>query len=218
MAAPNRKKAIIGILLILVGSVFLLDNLGYDMDIPYYLFSWPAVFVVIGLINFLSGNARAGLIFFGIATVFYLHYYDVVNLRDIWPIILIIIGLSFLLRRSSLPKNIESSEEQFDEVAIFGGTEKKFVSENLKGGKITCVFGGSEIDFRGSKAQEGAVIEIFCMFGGVELMVPDDWKLNMNATAIFGGFSDARKNISDKPSATVHIKGFTMFGGGEIKS
>ena len=111
MAAPNRKKAIIGVLFILVGTVFLLDNLGYDMDIPYYLFSWPAVFVVIGLINFLSGNARAGLIFFGIATVFYLHYYDVVNLRDIWPVILIIIGLSFLLRRRTFPKNFESSAQ-----------------------------------------------------------------------------------------------------------
>lgn len=218
MAAPNPKKSIIGILFILVGSIFLLDNLGYDIDIPYYLFSWPAVFVVIGLINFLSGNARAGLIFFGMATIFYLHYYDVVNLRDIWPVILIFIGLSFLFRRRSAPRSIEDGDDQFDEVAIFGGTEKKFVSKNLKGGKITSIFGGSEIDFRGSKAEDGAVIEIFCMFGGVELMIPDDWKVNMDATAIFGGFSDSRKNISETPSATVHIKGFTMFGGGEIKS
>ena len=219
MAASNHKRAIIGLLLVIVGSLFLLDNLGFDIDVPYYLFSWPAVFVVLGIINLLSGNRRSSLIFFGLATIFYLHYYDVINLRDVWPVILIIIELSFILRKKSGPKiTSESSESYFDEVAIFGGTEKKFVSEKLEGGKVSCIFGGSEIDLRGSKAQDGAVIEIFCMFGGVELMLPDDWKVNMDATAIFGGFSDARKTITDKPSANVHIKGFTMFGGGEIKN
>ncbi|WP_425389739.1 LiaF transmembrane domain-containing protein [Ekhidna sp.] len=219
MTSPNSKRAIIGIILILLGTIFLLDNMGYDMYLPYYLFSWPAVFVVLGVINLLSGNGKSSLIFFGLAAVFYLHHYNVVRIGEIWPVILIIIGLTFIFRRRGQARNIaESSDDVIDEVAIFGGTEKKLVSENFQGGKITCLFGGSEIDMRGSKAQDGAVIEIFCMFGGVELILPEDWKVNMDATAIFGGFSDARKNISDTPSATVHIKGFTMFGGGEIKS
>ena len=218
MGSPNLKKAIIGVLFILAGTVFLLDNLGYDIDIPYYLFSWPAVFVVLGVINLLSGNARASLIFFVLATVFYLNYYDVLDLRDYWPIVLIIIGLSFIFRRKSVARKIESSENQIDEVAVFGGTEKKFVSENFQGGKITCVFGGSEIDFRGSKAEDGAVIEVFCMFGGVDLTFPEDWQVNTDATAIFGGFSDNRKNVSETASTTVYIKGFVMFGGGDLKN
>jgi len=213
-----NKKAIIGILFILVGTVFLLDNLGYDLDIPYYLFSWPAVFVVIGLINLLSGNARASFIFFALAAIFYLQYYDVIDLRDMWPIILIIIGLSFIFRKRFTPKSSDSSDDQIDEVAIFGGTEKKFVSENFQGGKITCMFGGSEIDLHGSKLAEGASIDVFCMFGGVEIIVPEDWKVDMDATAIFGGFSDSRKNVTDQPIATMRIKGFTMFGGGEIRT
>ena len=219
MSSPNSKRAIIGIILIALGTIFLLDNMGYDMYLPYYLFSWPAVFVVLGVINLLSGNSRSSLIFFGLATIFYLHHYNVVRIGEIWPVVLIIIGLSFIFRRRGQARNIsESNDDIIDEVAVFGGTEKKFVSEKFQGGKITCLFGGSEIDLRGSKAQDGAVIEVFCMFGGVELTLPEDWKVNMNATAIFGGFSDARKNVSETPSATVHIKGFTMFGGGELKN
>ena len=219
MAAPNHKRAIIGFILIFIGAIFLLDNLGFDIDIPYYLFSWPAIFVVIGVINLLSGNGRTALIFFGLATIFYLHHYHIVRLGEIWPVILIFIGLSFIFRKKINPRKAsESNENYFDEVAVFGGTERKILSEKLQGGKITCVFGGSEIDLRGSKAQDGAVIEIFCMFGGVELMVPEDWKVNMDATAIFGGFSDARKNVTNEGAATVHIKGFTMFGGGELKN
>lgn len=219
MASSNHKRAILGFILVFIGAIFLLDNLGFDIHIPYYLFSWPAVFVVLGVINLLSGNSKPALIFFGLATVFYLHYYNIVRLGEIWPAILIFIGLSFILRRRSGPKRVsESNENYFDEVAIFGGTERKIVSEKLQGGKITCVFGGAEIDLRGSKAQDGGVIEIFCMFGGVELMLPEEWKVNMDATAIFGGFSDSRKTITNASDTTVHIKGFCMFGGGEVKN
>ena len=54
MAAPNSKRAIIGLILVVLGTLFLLDNLGFDIDIPYYLFSWPAVFVVLGVANSLK--------------------------------------------------------------------------------------------------------------------------------------------------------------------
>ena len=219
MAKPNHKRSLVGLLLIIVGTIFLLDNLGFDIELPYYLFSWPAVFVAIGIINLLSGNGRAALIFFVIATFFYLHYFDILRLRDVWPIIIIIIGLSFILkRRSKLSGPRESSEDTFDETAIFGGTEKKFVSDKFKGGKITCIFGGSEIDLRDVKAQEGAFIEIFCMFGGVDIRVPENWKINSDNVAIFGGFGDERKTTESTQDVTVHIKGFVLFGGGEIKN
>ncbi len=219
MASPNHKRSLFGLLLVIVGSIFLLDNLGFDIDLPYYLFSWPAIFVAIGIINLLSGNGRSAMIFFGIATIFYLHYFDILNLRDVWPIIIILIGLSFILRRrAALGGKAESSEDIFDEVAIFGGTDKKYTSENLRGGKITCIFGGSEIDLRESKAEEGAFIEVFCLFGGVDLKVPENWKVHMDNVAIFGGFSDERKVIESAQGVTIRIKGFVMFGGGEIRN
>ena len=218
MESTNRKKSIIGLLLIIVGAVFLLDNLGFDIEMPSYLFRWPMVFVIIGFINLLSGNPRPALIFFALGGIFYLHYFNVINIRDVWPVILIIIGLSFIFRHKKTPKSEKSDIDFFDEVAIFGGGNKKYVSDNLKGGKISAVFGGSEIDLRGSKPQEGAIIEIFCLFGGVEILVPEDWKVNVATTAIFGGFSDDRSKGSKDPVATVHIKGFVMFGGGEIKN
>ncbi|MEO9868964.1 LiaF transmembrane domain-containing protein [Ekhidna sp.] len=219
MASSSPKRAIIGFIFVSIGCIFLLDNLGFDIDLPYYLFSWPAIFVAIGVVNLLSGNSRAAVIFFGLATIFYLHYFRIISIRTFWPVILIIVGFFIILRRRSRPKNIsENLDNYFDDIAVFGGTEKKYVSEALQGGKVTNIFGGSEIDLRGSKAVDGAVIEVFCMFGGVEIQVPEDWKINMNATAVFGGFSDSRQKISETPVATVHIKGLVLFGGGDIKS
>ena len=38
-------------------------------------------------------------------------------------------------------------DDYIDEVSIFGGAEKSISSQNFKGGKVTSVFGGSEIIF-----------------------------------------------------------------------
>ncbi len=218
MDSPNRKRAILGVILVVIGAIFLLDNLGFDIYLPWYLFRWPIVFIIIGVVNILSGNIRPAFIFFGLGILFYLDVFNILYIGDFWPLILIIIGISFILKRRSIVNTDENSDEYFDEVAIFGGTDKKFISEDFKGGKVTSLFGGSKIDLRGSRINGDASIELFCMFGGTEILVPEDWNVNMNATAILGGFSDERANISTETSGTLHIKGFVMFGGGEMKN
>ena len=195
-----------------------MDNLGFDIDLPWYVFRWPIVFIIIGVINLFSGNLRPAFFFFGLGILFYLHVFHVLHIGEFWPIILIIIGITFIFRKSSVVKTSENKDTIFDEVAIFGGTDKKFTSEDLKGGKITTIFGGSNIDLRGSKIQGEANIELFCMFGGTEILVPADWKVNMNATAILGGSSDERANINEDTVATLNVNGFVMFGGVELKN
>ena len=217
MSSPNSKRAITGLVIVLIGLFFLFDNLGFGIDLPGWIFTWPMIFVIIGLINVFNGNLRAAFIFISIGALFYLQVFDIIDIRTYWPVFLIIVGLALIFRNRDR-RNAESNENYFDEVSIFGGTEKKFISDQLEGGKITNIFGGSDIDLRGSKAVDGAEIEVFTLFGGCDIQIPSDWKLNVNATAIFGGFSDSRSNIDPKPTSTVTIKGFTMFGGGDIKN
>ncbi len=218
MHRSNRNRAIIGIILVLIGVIFLLDNLGYDINLPGYLFRWPMILILVGVINLLTANYRAAFILIGLGGLFYLDVFDVVSIGQLWPVILIIVGLGLLFRRSRMVIPSESSEDYIDEVAVFSGTEKLLKSENFQGGKITCLFGGTKIDLRGSTIQESASIELFCMFGGAELQVPPEWKVSTNATAILGGFSDERKSIPENPQGTLVIKGFVMFGGGSLKT
>lgn len=214
-----NKRAIFGVLLVVVGGVFLLKNLGFDIEIPRYLFTWEIILVVIGVINLISGNRQAGYILIAIGTFFYLQHFDIIDARTFWPVLLIIVGVIFILRgKSAIIQSGENSMNFFDEVAIFGGSQKKLVSQRLEGGKITSVFGGSEIDLRDAKPIDGAVIEVFAMFGGSEIIVPDNWNINVDVTAILGGFSDSRKNIVDENAVNVKIKGFVILGGGELRS
>ena len=91
----------------------------------------------------------------------------------------------------------------------------------FRGGHINCIFGGSEVDLTQATLADGvSELEVNTIFGGVTLIVPADWRVQLKMTSIMGGFSDKRSYIKENtdPSRILIIKGSTIFGGGEIKS
>ena len=83
------------------------------------------------------------------------------------------------------------------------------------------MFGGSEIDLTQAKLAEGVyTLEVNAIFGGVTVIVPSDWKIELKMTSILGGFTDKRAYIKENPdpSKVLVIRGSAIFGGGEIKS
>jgi predicted membrane protein len=143
---------------------------------------------------------------------------------------LVFIGLSLLFRKSpgyfKHPKQYDkftsSDADMLDELAIFGGTEKKVTSENFKGGKIEAIFGGVELDLRNCKLAEGqSILEVTAIFGGVTIIAPPEWTITIELTPVFGGFSDERvehPSIIKDTTKELRIVGFLVFGGGEIKN
>lgn len=177
--------------------------------------------IAIGIFNLIAGNRIAGIILIGIGTIFLLDdmYFFDFDWQDYWPIIIIIVGLAFILRHrtKTLDRNLSDSDF-FDDVNIFGGSEKKFVSQNLQVGKVTNIFGGSTIDLRESKLSNGAFIEVFTMFGGCDILVPADWNVHIDTVTIFGGVTDKRENTASVNGPELRIRGLTLFGGGDIKT
>ena len=65
-----------------------------------------------------------------------------------------------------------------DDVSIFGGGTKIISSDNFKGGNITAIFGGSEINLTGCKLANGdQVIDVLMIFGGSTIIVPKEWNV-----------------------------------------
>lgn len=214
----QNRKAILGLFLVLIGVVLLLDNLSILPRLPWWIYEWYTVMIVIGILAFFSGSKTSAIIFGGIGLAFLFQDLFYFSWRDFWPVILIIIGLSFFFRKRLNMTGSVSNENYFDSLNIFGGGNQKILSHKLEGGKVTTIFGGAEIDLRESRPISGAQVEIFTMFGGIELFVPEDWNIKVEVTSIFGGFEDHRKNSNDENAPLVIIKGVTLFGGGEIKA
>lgn len=227
----KNNRAIIGVVLVLVGLFLVMRNTGIFPDfIDHVVFSWPMLLVAIGLVMTLGGAEKtAGVIvmsvgaFFLIPTIFRetFHAYNM-----FWPSIFIIIGVIFIFSRRKGWNSVTSKgiigDDFVDYVNVFSGGERQIVSENFRGGRISAVFGGMELDLTKAKLAPGRnELEIACVFGGATIIVPDDWFVTIEVTPILGGFSDSRKlspgRTSDMSKQLV-IKGAVVFGGGEVKS
>jgi len=213
----SQRRALLGLFLVLIGIVLLLDNLNFIPEIPDYVFNWINIFLLIAIVNLLSGNARGTAVFLILWTFFTVNEYIDIDFRDYWPLILVVIGLSMIIRKNLKGTNVVD-DDYFDELTILGGSTKKLTSPNLKGGKITVVLAGSDIDLRGATPENGATIEVFTLLGGCDITVPDHWNISIKTTAILGGFEDKRLTPANPDGPIVYIKGTTILGGGELKS
>jgi predicted membrane protein len=223
----------LGLLVITIGVVIFLNQ--FDVFPPRLadvLISWQMLLIAIGIYNLLYTQSRLfGVLLIVVGGFFILPEIFFISLdfrKVFWPVILILIGLFILFKsgvfgKSNLPKPVEAGDmEYIDEVNIFSGSEKRIAIKNFRGGKITSIFGGSEIDLSGSDLADGTnIIEVFYLFGGSTIKVPNSWAVTNKVTAILGGFSDKRDTVVETTpefKKNLTIRGFVMFGGGEIKS
>jgi len=229
------KKYLFGIIIIAAGFILLLSNTGFlPYEIRHIFFSWQMLLIVIGLVSFFSSESRTpGTILILIGGIFILpRIFDLqFNVWHIfWPVLLIAIGLLMLFKRSPRSflewrfqhKNTSNLDDGFiHEENIFSGGKQRVMQQVFRGGHINCVFGGSEVDLTQATLAEGvSELEVNTIFGGVTLIVPCDWRIQLKMTSIMGGFSDKRSYLKENPdtSRILIIKGSTIFGGGEIKS
>ncbi len=219
----SARRWLLGIIFIAVGGILLLDNFGViEFYLPDFLWRWEMILVIIGAVNLINRNYSAAFVLFTIASFFIIKDLYDLRYRELWPLVFIVIGISIILKRTSIgsKKKSEYNNDSFDDVAIFGGNEKSVRTDNFTGGKVTSIFGGSSLDLSNCKLQEGTtVIDVFTMFGGCELKVPSHWNIKLEVTTILGGFDDKRKVIdTTDESRILVIRGFTMFGGGEVRN
>jgi predicted membrane protein len=231
-SASYDKRFWLGLIFVIIGSVILLDNFDVFpyLHIPRYLISWKTFLILLGF-YFLFGKKKteAGIIMIAIGGVFLLQDMHFFRFRDIWhifwPGLLIAVGLSLILRRNR-DKEFWSGEKKsssnfLDDFIMLGGRESTIDSQEFRGGKITSIMGGAELDLRNAQlSKEQNVLDLFVLFGGIELVVPPDWTVHVEVVSIFGGFSDKRVlplKVVPNPEQVITVKGTVLFGGGEIK-
>ena len=234
----QRKTYALGIIVIIAGILLLIEKTGFlSFEIQHILLSWPMLLIAIGTVSFSSSESRTpGTILMLIGGIFLLSRifelsFNVMHLG--WPLILIVIGVLILVKRS--PGNLWHRRFQgindtnknnlgdgyIHEENIFSGGKQRVMHQVFRGGHINCIFGGSEVDLTQATLADGVnELEVNTIFGGVTLIVPSDWRIQLKMTSIMGGFADKRSYIKENPdtSRVLIIKGSTIFGGGELKS
>jgi predicted membrane protein len=229
----ENKRVYLGIFLIAIGGLWILERLNIIPDIWEDIFiSWQMLLIGIGVFSLIAGNKTTGTILILIGGFFLVdEVYSIPReLRQIgWPVVIIGIGVVMLIthgRKKGEPQitgqKAKMGMDYFDDFVVFGGREVFINSQSFLGGKTTSMFGGTEYDLRQAQLSEnGAVIDCVTVFGGCGFKVPPDWTIKNEVTAIFGAFTDKRGStfgqMVSNPSKTLIIRGFSAFGGVEIK-
>lgn len=118
-------------------------------------------------------------------------------------------------------KGEESTNPEFDYMAIFGAIKQRVTVKNFRGGRLTAFFGGFEVDLtRADIDGPTAVIDASALLGGGEIRVPPGWLIEIQGIAILGGYTDeTHQEISDPATAKrLIVKGIAALGGVVIKN
>ncbi len=218
-----------GFVLIVVGTLFLLDQLNVADAGHIIARYWPVILIVIGLWILVTHdfrNSLGGLVLVGVGAIFLLINLDIFH-EDVWsyawPLAIIVVGLWLILRPRFHPgsgKLPEVKSDDLDATNIFSGMKRTITSPKFRGGHATVIFGGMELDFTPAGLDDGqATIELTALFGSIEVFVPKEWRVIVDATPILGGVDDKHRSVPDSEiKATLHIKATAIFGGIEIKN
>jgi predicted membrane protein len=115
----------------------------------------------------------------------------------------------------------DSEGDHIDSTSVFGGVKKNIISKNFKGGEITNVFGGAEYNLSQADFNETITLEITQFFGGTRLIIPSNWEIKSELTAVLGSIEDKRPiqtNVVSTDNKVLILKGTSVFGGIELRS
>jgi len=104
--------------------------------------------------------------------------------------------------------------------SIMSGINKRVLTKNFQGGKLTAAFGGIDLDLTQSDFSGMVTLQVDVIFGGIKLVLPPHWDVRVEVTNIAAGVEDKRayrQSEVDSDKILV-IRGTVFFGGLEIKS
>ena len=240
-----NEKVITGGLLLLLGVLFILDNF-HMIDAGSLWDYWPLFLIGPGLSRVLTpthrGQRVGGFILVAIGSFFLLRNLGFlwVPFHKVWPFGLVALGLYVIWQAATprvpaamtgsmggAPASLAGASTgpgvpvALSEFALCGGGHRIVQTNDFRGGTVTVIAGGFEIDLRKTSiAGDSASIEIFAMMGGCVLRVPETWKVELNVTPLLGGIDMKARMLAPAEGAPkiLRINGFILMGGVEVKN
>lgn len=137
-----------------------------------------------------------------------------------WPILIILIGISIILDSTTFKKKYQKQVVEREGFitynGIFGGVDERIKSKDFKGCKVYSIFGGCDLDLRDIKIKGDIAIDVYSIFGGTTLILPSEYKIILNSTAILGG-NENKASSNEDGTYTIYINAISIFGGCELK-
>jgi len=230
-ARISVPRLIVGVAVIALGVTFTLDNLHIEAAHRIWHLMWrvwPLALVAIGIANIAQARTWAGYaggLVWLVAGAWLLG--DTLGIIDVsiwalWPVVLVLFGGWILLNGIRPPGagggGTSVPDDTIGAVAIMSGVNRRSSSRDFRGGDVIAFMGGANIDLRGATIASGeARLEVFAMWGGIEVFVPEGWAVEAKVFPFMGGVDDkTTRPTADAPPRLV-VRGLVIMGGMDIK-
>jgi len=195
----RRGKIAAGLLVITFGTLFLLSGLG--VNIPTWVFNWEMILIAIGFIVVIRHKLRslAGYLMMIVGTLFLFHewYPEAINMKIIWPILVILVGIGMLFK---------SQRSRSGRFRKHGHHHHRFNREHWKQWHDGEGFAANLDDI-----SQDDFIDAVSIFGGVQKNVVSKKFRGADIVTIFGG---NEINLSQADFTDKVVMDVTNFFGG----
>lgn len=220
MQRSGATRAISGVIILGLGLIFLLNNTGI-IDAGGLSDWWPLILIAFGIMMLVSNIRNLfGLFLVILGGAYQLRELGAIDFSPwqiIWPLLIIFVGASILFRHAYHGGRV-SKNERDDLTAIMAGVNSTNTSKDFKEAHVTTIMGGGRLDLRQATIKDGALIEVFSFWGGVELVVPKDVIIKNQVNNILAGTEDKTSQETDKKSPTLTIAGDLIMAGITIRN
>lgn len=218
-----------GLVLIALGIIIGLNATGITNINIFFRGWWTLIIIIpsfIGLIK--NDNKIWSIIWLIIGIVLLLCSQNILSFalisKLIFPFILVVLGISIIFKdvankkiQEKVKKLNSENQENEEYCATFGSQSANYAGQEFKGANLDAIFGSVELDLYKSTITTDQIINATSVFGGIDIIVPEDVNVKIKSTPIFGGVSNKIKKGYDEKLPTLYINSFCMFGGVEIK-
>jgi len=217
VACP-KGRMLVGLALITLGVILTLSQIGV-LNLEGIGRWWPLLIVGVGIVKArqpIEDGQRA----VGVALLFVGGWVLLIGLLSwgsAWPLLMVLIG-AFLLWQA-IARRTTSAEPALaspvvSEFAFMAGVKRRVRVADFRGGFVTAVMGGVELDLRQSRIDTAPVtLDVVALWGGLELKVPVDWKVETRVVPFMGGFEDKSKSIgASDASPRLVVRGYAVMG------
>lgn len=218
-----------GIVLVIIGVILTLNALDITNINIFFNGWWTLLIIIPSAIELIAReNKFWSAVWLIIGILLLLACRDILDFDLIWkltiPVLLILVGINLIFKdkidrkMEKKRKELKEKGQQMEEYcATFGEIKEDFNNQEFNGANVTAVFGSVDLDLRKAVINEDKFVKTSAIFGGIEILAPENVNIKVKSVPIFGATSNKTGRKFDEKLPTIYVDSFCMFGGVDIK-
>lgn len=205
----------LGAVLIGIGVLLLLDQWGLIDFWSTIRTWWPAALIVWGGRQMWLGSRLGGAVIAAVGVYLLGQRLGLLEPRSLiafWPLILMGIGVAILMQGTA-SRRTRAGGHAGANLSAFFDDQELVLRRPFAGGQAFTLFGDAHLDLSGAEpASKESPVEVFLIFGDLEMTVPASWAVENRSIALFAGTRHSPGDSKELAQHSVVVRGLQLFG------